>query len=355
MTQVLVLRGPARERGRAYGEAAKDLIHLGIGTWRDSISQTLEIDADLHIAEFIAATSFQDAMAQWTPWVLDEIHGISEGASVPFEHILAYNLYDEESWYRFLTRRTPTTASACSVLGLQDGPAGESIIAQNMDLPAFYDGTQLILVIDDEQSPQTTVLTYAGSTGLCGVNNEGLGVCVNTLGSLNQSTRGLPVNAVMRGILTQPTLNGAKDFVTTVRHASGQAYLIGSPDALYGVECSANGCYEYGRGSDRKYHTNHPLVSDDIDERIDSAIVIETTVSRADFLHKKLETVEHQSDIEQILSDRTIPICKVPSRPSDAITFASIIMTLAAPPRIRLAQGPPDRTSYEDLAASLER
>src|SRR5262249_17810069 len=133
----------------------------------------------------------------------------------------------------------------------------------NMDVPAFYAGSEMLLRIVDDDGFETLVLVYAGSTGLCGCNAAGTSICCNTLLSLNHSATGLPVNCVVRGVLAQRSLADARRFVESVTHASGQAYLIGGSGQLAGFECSAGGCVEYGRGGDRLWHTNHPIVSND--------------------------------------------------------------------------------------------
>jgi hypothetical protein len=85
----------------------------------------------------------------------------------------------------------------CSVIGLRRGPREAPIASQNMDTPAYYAGTQVLHEITG-QGPVTTVLAYAGSTGLCGFNDAGVSICCNAMLTLPNATHGLPVNCPNR-------------------------------------------------------------------------------------------------------------------------------------------------------------
>ena len=103
------------------------------------------------------------------------------------------------------------------------------IVGQNIDLPGCYEGAQVLFVLEMRDGLTLTMIAYAGSTGLCGYNTAGMGVCVNTLSTLKHSERGLPVNGVVRSVLGQPTAVGA------------EALLRGSA-ACFGTGVSACRC-----------------------------------------------------------------------------------------------------------------
>jgi isopenicillin-N N-acyltransferase-like protein len=353
----VVVEGTPRERGRVYGEAASDLIHAGIERWKASLADELRIEPDAYLERFLAETSFVEPIRRHTPWVLEEIEGIADGAGVSHRTVLAYNLPDEEWWYRQPLAKIGSDQEprGCSVIGLRNGPSGVPIAAQNMDVPSYYAGTEILLTVRSDDGPEMTALAYAGSTGLCGYNSAGVSICCNTLLTLPHSASGLPVNCVVRGVLAQSTLADARTFVTSATHASGQAYLIGGSRQLLGLECSAAGCREYGEGEERVWHTNHPLVSDET-ASIESIEILATsdTVARGRFLEERLVGIGDAAGIEVALSDRTVPICRVPEGPRTAITFGSIVMELHAPPVVTLAPGPPDRTPYATVSPARE-
>lgn len=352
VTDLLTIRaaGQARDCGRAYGETARALIQEGVEAWRESLTADIEMDASAYLAQFQSHTSFSESMRLWTPWVLDEIQGIAEGAALPFETILTYNLPDEEWCYR-QSIGVGSEPFGCSVIGLRQGPGGVPIASQNMDTPAYYAGTQVLYEITGH-GLVTTVLAYAGSTGICGFNDAGVSICCNAMLTLPNATHGLPVNCLVRGVLARTSLEAARSFVESVPHSSGQAYLIGDPNDLVGLECSPEGCREYGRGEDRLWHTNHSTIPSE-----DGAMPeppedgeFSDSAQRGRFLAHQLPSLVNGEAVEATLSDRTVPISRIPVGASDAITFGSIVMELTVPPRVRLAPGPPDRTSYEEIS-----
>jgi hypothetical protein len=111
-----------------------------------------------------------------------------------------------------------------------------------MDIGSIYNGAQAVLHIQPDDAPEGLVFTFAGMIGLHGCNAAGVGVVVNNLAMLPHAAHGLPVAAVMRGILAQHSLEDAAAFVRSVPHASGQHYAVGSPEGLISFECSAEWC-----------------------------------------------------------------------------------------------------------------
>src|SRR4051794_5574231 len=87
--------GTARERGRGHGEALRELIQRGLEIWFDRLPRSGGSPQQL-IDEFMAGSDHLRAAEQWTPAVVEEIRGISEGAGVAFETMFAYNLADEQ-------------------------------------------------------------------------------------------------------------------------------------------------------------------------------------------------------------------------------------------------------------------
>ena len=244
------------------------MIHEHMARWQDALRTDLGMEPDEYLAMFLAETDFLPAIERWTPDLLEEVRGIAEGAGVDFDYALVRQLSDEEPWYRFekkieLGIRPP---ESCSALGAWDQGDGPPVLAQNMDTPAYYDGHQVLLHIKDPSTAvQALVFTVAGKISLAGLNNQGVGICCNTLIQLNCAIDGLPEDFLVRGFLARPNLDEALAFVRGVKHASGQNYVVGGPDRVLDLECSANKICEFTAYSEanRVYHTNHPLVNDD--------------------------------------------------------------------------------------------
>ena len=86
-------------------------------------------------------------------------------------------------------------------------------------------GFLLVPVIQHIKHPNSTVesliLTFAGMIALCGVNNQPVGICCNSLvADLKRSINGLPVAFIVRAVLEQPTLDDAIDFIKSIKHSN---------------------------------------------------------------------------------------------------------------------------------------
>jgi predicted choloylglycine hydrolase len=363
---VLVLNGSARERGRVHGEALRPEIQSYLEGWKTALAQDLGSSPDAYLAQFLADTSFLAAIRRWTPDLLEEVQGISEGARVDFDIILALQLGDEEWWYRRQVKhgRAAGVAGGCSALGIYGQPGSPPILAQNMDVPIYHDGYQTLLRIREPKSSlETLVFTTAGFIALNGLNSQAVGVCVNALLQLDYAADGLPVAFVIRGILAQQTAAAAVAFAQRVRHASGQNYLIGGKEEIVDLECSANKAVRFvpHTGAKRLYHTNHPLVNDDdahyramldglsSEQREQADKGQANTESRLRFLESQLADPSRTlgvEDVQAMLSAHEAPIC-VDRGVGKSLTLGCTVMELSADPALHLAPGPPCSTAFE--------
>ncbi len=362
--QVLVLEGTPRQRGLAHGKALKEPIHRVLQLWKADLAATYSMKADAFIERFMAKTDFLGAMKKWTPELIEEVQGIAEGAGVDFPTLLVFQLMDEV-W----ASGAEVVAERCSSLGFSRSGDRPTIIAQNMDLPPYYDGFQLVLHIKSRDSDlESLVLTVPGLIGLNGVNNKGVAVCCNTLLQLSHCRDGLPVACVVRGVLQQRSENEAAAFLGQVKHASGQNYIIGGPSQAVDLECSAGSVRAFtpkGR-SGVVWHTNHPLISEDYDARYRLLLEKkevggkeENTRARLACLEKRLgpDAVVGLELIKSTLAaqdSKAYPVSR-PLGMQYAFTFASTIMVLAAKPELHVASGPPHATAYEKLTFSRRR
>jgi hypothetical protein len=186
--------------------------------------------------------------------------------------------------------------------------------------------------------------------GLTGCNSDGLGVCVNTLSMLHHSPDGLPVAFVLRGLLERRTPAAAEAFLRAVPHASGQHYAVACGDDAAGFECSAGGVASSDGGAGRFWHTNHPLASRDIDPADDEPGGSADSHRRLARLAETGPEVQSAADCEELLADKHAPLCVAPEAGHHWLTFGSIAMELSAPPAVRIAPGPPDRTAWVDAS-----
>jgi hypothetical protein len=351
----LRLSGTPRAQGRQHGDALRSSIAEVRQRWRESLAQRFGVRPDSFIEAFLAQTRFVAAMRHWTPALLEEIEGIAEGSGRSLAETLAFQFMDEEWWFGAMHyHQASAEADRCSIIASRGSEGQAPILAQNMDLRAYLDGGQALISTATNGGPRTTVMTICGMVGLCGANQAGLGVAVNTLWQLPSAADGLPVACVMRGILEQADLAAATKWICQPRHASGQHYLIGDPGGFASFEASATLVSNIPWGDSSVFvHTNHPLATPG-NERLKKAE--ENSRGRyatlCNLMTAKTPTGE---EVQATLSSRQgpHPVSVRPSRddPTSTMTFASIIMELKRPPTIQLAGGPPCSNPYRAIGS----
>jgi hypothetical protein len=345
---VIDCAGDGRARGRAHGEAAREAVGAALGRWSEATAAASGTPIEGYAETFLETTQLLPAIARHCPQLHEELQGIAEGAGLPFALVAAYNLMDEQWWY--------DAERGCSVVGVaRDG--ARVVLAQNMDLPAFMDGSQLVLRVSGPDQPEALVLTSAGLLGLTGVNAAGVAVCVNTLMMLRHSRRGLPVAAVLRGALAHGDRDAAVAWLRDVPHASGQHYAVGDRHGFTGLECSAGAATVSSPPEARTLlHTNHPLASTDVDpgleERLERRGLIANSQRRQDHLVAHAGEVDGVGAAKALLEDRTTPICVVPTPSRATMTFASVAYTLGDRVTAEFRLGLPETATWETVAFS---
>ena len=354
----LILDGSPYNRGFVHGKTLKNEIREIVDRWNADIAKQSGMDSDTLIKKFITETNFIPAIEKWTPGLLEEVKGISDGSEIDFNTILTYNLPDEV--WRYMDRNK---SEHCSGLGISKRGNKPSYVAQNMDLEPFRNGFQVLLHIKYENSDlECFVFTSAGLISLIGINNKSIGVCNNEVGQLSSSPEGLPVGFVIRAILEQTTLENAVTFMKTVKHASGSIYIIGGPEGVHDFETSSTKVAEYvpPPGVQVLYHTNHPLANDDYNEPYRKYFQkygrdFEANINsyfRLSSLEMRLRKAE-ELDIERVKSVLSAhdsveyPVCRHYDEAQPVFTFGCLIMVLSENPELHIAPGPPDVTSFQ--------
>jgi len=262
---VLDLRGPARERGRAHGELLREKVHRNLTLMKEDLARAHGVDPDQGIREFLRDTNFSPAIERWTPGLHQEVLGIAEGANCNPDDIWALNFTDEFWCYGIKGRAREWRGpyNKCTAAAAFQQPDLPTIAGQNMDVPWWHDGQQVLLRIRHDNGLESLIFSSAGLIGLNGLNSHGVGICVNALLELDHAGHGLPVAFVIRGALECNRYDDAVSFIQTIQHASGQNYLVCGPEEVVSLECSAGQVTRFrveGQAS-RLWHTNHAMAN----------------------------------------------------------------------------------------------
>jgi len=362
--QPLMLEGTAYRRGLIHGETLRNQIQELIGIWKADLSGVFGTDADQHIQTFLQRTAFVSAVHEWTPDLLEEIRGMADGSGLSFESLLAFQLLDELWAYN-----ETIAGGQCTSIGLRAGGGAPACVAQTIDVETFRHGFQTVLhVIYPDSDLEAFFVTSAGLIGFNGMNNRGVGLCCNFL-PLNGRWEGLPVACMVRGVLVRHSAHEAHDFLQRVPHASAQNYLVGGPDALFDLECSANHVVAYqvpGR-EDAVWHANIPLANDDLLPWFREAVegseehpFLRNNRARFRSVERRLGQTPGGERLELLRetlasrdSDRD-PICSVGDEREffagiGTYSFASTVMKLSGDPELHVSFCPSDASSYTRL------
>ncbi len=356
--RVLELSGSPYQRGLQQGRELRPEITRMVGLWKQDLQKNSKMNPDVFVQKFLAETNFVPAIKKWTPGLLDEIKGIAEGSGQSYETMLAYQMVDE-IWVYF----DKADAHHCSSLGVIRSESHPACVAQNMDLESFRDGSQVVLhIAEGPGTPEQFVFTVAGLIATNGMNNRSIAITTNTLLQLSASPDGLPVACVVRGVLAQTKGEEALSFIKTVKHASGQNYIVGVGDRVYDFEASANKVVEFRPVPDGSvvYHTNHPLANDDLkpwhEERIRAMTPEEKNKDNSEIRLNSLAA--HLGKSASAIDDGVIkatleskdsqdnPICRHLAVGDESFSFGTTIMTLSDKPFFQVTMGPPDSNRF---------
>lgn len=363
--QPLSLEGTAYQRGLGHGETLRAKIQELVGVWQAELSAGFKLDAEQVIHRFLQRTDFVNAIQRWTPDLLDEVRGIADGCGLSFETMLTFQLLDE-LW----ANGDLVVGEHCTAIGFPATAEEPAYLAQTLDVETFRDGFQVVLRITDASSgTEALVASTAGVIGFNGMNNKGIGVCVNALLPLNSRTDGLPVACIVRGVLSCPSAQHAYDFLRRIPHACGQNYLVGGPDGVINLECSANQVVEY-RPREWKgvvWHANMPLANDDYTpdfraalDKQQSSLYLQNSEARFQGVERRLRQApmgRRLEFIKQTLASRDSvqhPVCSIKDKAEyyaqiGHFSLASTIMELSEDPEFYVTFTPADPSSYTRL------
>ncbi len=336
-----------RTHGRTLGPEIRELVKR----WKENLTETFGVPPEVFIRRFLEKTDFKAAAVRWTPGLLEEVRGIADGAGVDFDTMYAYQLIDE-IW----ALGDDLGFSKCTTIAARKRGAYPAYVAQTLDIPGFYHGFQTVLRIKDEREDlESLVFTIPGVVAANGLNSRSVGVCVNAVTQLAYSLKGLPVDFVVRGILRQKTYDGAVEFLRNIQPAAPQNYVIGGPETAASFERSAGKMVEFlpFSGAEFTFHTNHPLVNDDLNPGFLKSLVqkgmtmetYRTLCRRFHFLDRTLADNAAEIDLPRLktfFQDRTSGI-------NNPTTYGCTIMVLGDHPELHISPGRPDEAPFQVL------
>src|SRR5215472_3131975 len=202
--------GAAEQRGRQYGEQARDRVHRSVSAYREVFASMAGWDWETVRGE---AARYEAPIASFGPGYLAEMRGIAHGAGLDFLDVLAINVRTE---VMFAAKARQAAAAAgpgeCSAFAVVPAPGrtGPTLVGQNWDWLPHAADTVVVLEARQDDAPDFVTVVEAGLLAKTGMNSSGLGLVTNALvTSADTGSPGLPYHVMLRSILDCETVSDA--------------------------------------------------------------------------------------------------------------------------------------------------
>ncbi|GAA0627487.1 C45 family peptidase [Halomonas beimenensis] len=242
--QLNVFSGNRGEIGEAHGRTHAALITHSLEVYDRLFRDFVGIGWD---EARTAAERFLPMIERGFPAILDEMDGIARGAGLELGDIVTLNCRSEIS----LTQ----ASGGCTAFSLNRD--GRQWLAQNWDWRTDQLHNVVALELRPEDAPALVSVGEAGMVAKIGLNDRGIGVCLNAIRS-RTCGEGLPIHVALRKILEAETFDRAVRVATQDRVCAPAHFLIAGGDGQatgFEVHPGLPGVLEPRGGT--VTHTNH--------------------------------------------------------------------------------------------------
>jgi len=332
----LMISGGPHETGLQHGRGAPELVAAAM--------QSEEYFAYSNGRPELraAARRYEGNIAAMYPDLIDELHGIAEGAGAEYEDLLVYNLYCE---LRNLARES------CSYVAIQTDAHGPMIGKLHDDMPDLY-------CLQTRAMPgrhTVFIATYAGTTwAMGGINDGGLCYCeASAPDGGHRDEGGVPGVMTLRRVLEMcATVDEAVGFLAAhgfirwgrnicLADAGGGLLVVEKHAGIQGIREPEDGIIAATN------FRNHPEVARSADtptiEQYDQAGARKGAMDRYLYLMGAARRLGRAATIEQMqeviqYSGQPGGVC------SDHTVYGAVL--LPAEGRVLLTDGPPSRNPF---------
>ncbi|WP_245807777.1 C45 family autoproteolytic acyltransferase/hydolase [Halobacillus massiliensis] len=240
------LTGSSFEIGYQHGQKAKKQVLNSLQTYEKMFKEY----ASMSWKEAIEKASLHlHAIEKYNLSYLKEIEGLAKGAGVTFEDVLVLNARSEIALIN--------TMDGCTAFALTPPKTTKTWLAQNWDWKGEQNDSIVHLEIKQESLPAIQMITEAGIIGKIGMNDRGIGVCLNALVTDTWKPK-VPIHLGLRAILESTTMEEAYAKVEKNQMASAAHFLIASKsEEMISMEVSPVHTAERRGSNGALTHTNH--------------------------------------------------------------------------------------------------
>jgi len=247
--------GTARERGRQYGEQARERVHRSLEAYREVFAAEAGWDWDRVRAE---AATFREPIERHGLKYVEEMEGIAEGAGLDLLDVLALNVRTEVMFAAKARKAAATGVSGaggvggvggvggiggvgsklpleCSALAVtpERTADGSLLVAQNWDWLVHTFDTVVVVEAQQDDGPDYVTVVEAGLLAKTGLNSAGVALATNALVTTDDiGAPGVPYHVVLRSILDAETVSDGLAAILKSPRSSSANYLLGDADGV---------------------------------------------------------------------------------------------------------------------------
>jgi isopenicillin-N N-acyltransferase like protein len=231
--------GSAEQRGRQYGEQARDRVQRSVSAYRDVFASLVGWDWPTVRRE---AARFEAPVAAFNPSYIAEMRGIADGAGIDFTDVLAINVRTEVMFAAKARQAAsagqptpPSGPAECSSFAVAPAPgqAGPTLVGQNWDWLPHSAETVVVLEARQDDGPDFVTVVEAGLLAKTGMNAAGLGLVTNALVTADDlGEPGLPYHVMLRAILDCENVSDAITSLQAGFRSSSANYLLAHRDGV---------------------------------------------------------------------------------------------------------------------------
>jgi isopenicillin-N N-acyltransferase-like protein len=335
--------GRPREMGRQLGEAAGEEIRGFCEVALALVNKSVRVSKAA--AGAVAARSLEYAQ-HYSPAMVEELQGAAEAARVSLDDIMLLQVRNQLQ---------PQADAGCTSLALAAGGEGAGgLVAQNWDNDPDLQPFTIVLTRRPAGNPAFTTITQAGLIAYIGLNEAGIGLCLNTLPAPSRPL-GVPHYFTVRGIYEAVSLDGAVEAVRRAERAIPANIMLTTPegpadfevtlDGVRVLRAQAAGCLTHAN------HCRHPdLLA--LNEQFPELIQSHARQQRIDALLGDRPPSDRLEMVKRLLRDHDghpRSICRHPNDDPKTGFWETVFSVIIEPAqrRMHVSRGTPCRHPYE--------
>src|SRR5580704_10669353 len=333
---LIEISGPPRERGRQYGRQAAARIRKGTSLYLTRLKE-LSLDSAGVLA---LVRDYLPAIEAFEPIYIEEMHGIAEGAGVPFEDVVLLNARTEI--LKLAERSGEDDPDGCTgiVVLPQATKAGRLIHAQNWDWKRECAETAVVLKVRRDDGPDLMTFTEAGALGRCGFNAVGIAITANYL-ECDRDYRevSVPLALIRRKVLESEHVALAMRTVYCTRKSGANNMIVSHRDGVaIDFECAPDETFQVHPDRGLLVHANHFVSPVALGKLKDTGIAstpdsLYRDIRVRELLQPHLGAITFDTVKAALFDDFAYPwsVCRPPRRSLSDNLSATVAMVLMEP------------------------